>query len=286
MTKTVTADMTTHLALPTTTLAWCWKITRTDGVEFFYTAHDKRLTIDGDVYVPTQGFSTTAIESAAGMAVSKSEAMAIMTADGLKAEEIRAGLFDYADVRVFLVNWANTAHGKIKMRRGWFGEVVLTPEGIFKTEVRSMAQALSTHIVEVTTSECRVDLFSTRCGLAAADFIVECTVATVINRRTFTFTFDAGGEAAPYYSGGLVKWTSGDNTGRSIEVYAHTTGQVVLFLPPGYAVGVGDTFEMWPGCDKMRATCRDKYENAINFQGEPDLPGNDQFFLYPDAPDG
>jgi uncharacterized phage protein (TIGR02218 family) len=286
MTKTVTGGMAVHIAQPTTTLAWCWKIIRTDGVEFFYTGHDKRLTIAGDDYTPVQGFTTTAVENISGMGVSKSEATAILTADGLKPDEVRAGLFDYAEIRVFLVNWANIAHGDIKMRRGWFGEVSLTPEGIFKTEVRSMAQALSTRIIEISTPECRVDLFSPRCKLVADDYRVSGTVAEVSDRRTFSFTsgdalFEHG------YTGGEVMWTSGDNVGRPQEIYSNYQDEIGLFLPPGYPISPGDTFTMTPGCGKRRGEdCRDKYDNVINFQGEPDMPGNDAFFLYPDVPEG
>ncbi|SFE47808.1 phage conserved hypothetical protein BR0599 [Methylobacterium sp. 13MFTsu3.1M2] len=29
------------------------------------------------------------------------------------------------------------------------------------------------------------------------------------------------------------------------------------------------------GCDKRLATCRDRFANAVNFQGFPHMPGND-----------
>jgi hypothetical protein len=39
---------------------------------------------------------------------------------------------------------------------------------------------------------------------------------------------------------------------------------------------VGDTFDLQPGCDKARETCRDTFSNIVNFQGEPFLAGNDR----------
>jgi len=37
------------------------------------------------------------------------------------------------------------------------------------------------------------------------------------------------------------------------------------------------------GCDKRFDTCRLKFDNLANFQGFPDLPGDDWVIAYPDA---
>ncbi len=44
---------------------------------------------------------------------------------------------------------------------------------------------------------------------------------------------------------------------------------------PGAPVAAGDTFTLTAGCDKRLATCRDRFANALNFQGFPHMPGND-----------
>lgn len=285
MSKSASVGMQAHIAQETSTLALMWKIIRQDGQEYFYTAHDQRITYDGDQYIPTRGFASSAVENVAGLAVNKTEVKALLQMSGeggMTAEDLRSGLFDYAEIRIFVVNWANIAHGIIRQRRGWIGEATMTPEGQFQSELRSMAQAYSSRIVEVASPECRVDVFSMRCGLNADDFRISGEVTDVTSRRDFDFS--GGVEAPPYYSGGLLTWTSGDNTGRSLEVFSHDGDGLHLFLPPAYPIGVGDTFDLLPGCDKLRATCRDKFANVRRFQGEPDLPGNDQYFLYPDRP--
>ena len=37
----------------------------------------------------------------------------------------------------------------------------------------------------------------------------------------------------------------------------------------------------WDMCDKTIATCSARFGNALNFQGEPFLPGNDMLAQYP-----
>ena len=55
-----------------------------------------------------------------------------------------------------------------------------------------------------------------------------------------------------------------------------TSNQVFLHEPFPYPVQVGDTFALIVGCDRQRSTCGMKFNNVVNFRGEPDLPGMDR----------
>jgi uncharacterized phage protein (TIGR02218 family) len=41
-------------------------------------------------------------------------------------------------------------------------------------------------------------------------------------------------------------------------------------------VQAGDEYIATAGCDKSLATCRDRFNNVINFRGMPYLPGTDK----------
>ena len=45
-------------------------------------------------------------------------------------------------------------------------------------------------------------------------------------------------------------------------------------------IAAGDTFNVTAGCDKRFATCRDRFDNAVNFRGFPHIPGNDFVISY------
>ena len=81
-----------------------------------------------------------------------------------------------------------------------------------------------------------------------------------------------------YFQEGHLLWTSGANEGQSMEVkeYDDSTKAMKLFLKMREPLAAGDTFTVLPGCDKKKATCIAKFANIINFQGEPDIPGEDQ----------
>src|SRR5690554_4198184 len=161
--KSVSAALAAHLAGPVTTLATCWRITRTDGREFFFTDHDRDLAFEGHVYKASSGYSRTAIASDASLGVDNLDVEGVFDSEAITEQELRAGLFDQAEVRIFLVNWADPSMGALRMRRGWFGEVVLTEQGVFRTELRGLSQALSQRIGELYSPECRADLGDHRC---------------------------------------------------------------------------------------------------------------------------
>lgn len=93
--------------------------------------------------------------------------------------------------------------------------------------------------------------------------------------------YSSGGTATPmvdsgYFDGGLITFTSGLCDGFSQEVKAYVPGQITLHLPMPYALAAGDTYSMVAGCDKSLATCKDRFDNVVNFRGEPYLPGIDK----------
>ena len=161
--KSTSTALAAHLAGPVTTLATCWRITRVDGAEFFFTDHDQDLLFDGHVYKASSGYSRTAIANDASLSVDNLDVEGVFDSAAITEEELRAGLFDQAEVRIFLVNWADPSMGALRMRRGWFGEVVLTEQNVFRTELRGMTQALQQSIGELYSPECRADLGDHRC---------------------------------------------------------------------------------------------------------------------------
>jgi len=163
--KSITPAMQSHLAQTVTTLASCWKVTRTDGKIFTFTGHDQDLVIGGLVYEAESSFDRSSVESDPTMSVDNLEIQGIFDSAAIGADELRAGLFDHAQVELFLVNWADLTMGRINLRRGWLGEYTLTPSGIFKSEIRGLVQALQQNVGEVYTTQCRADLGDSRCKI-------------------------------------------------------------------------------------------------------------------------
>jgi hypothetical protein len=86
--------------------------------------------------------------------------------------------------------------------------------------------------------------------------------------------------AAAWFTGGVIVWESGGNAGLASEVAAWdpAAGALDLLLAPPSPITAGDAFRISPGCDKRLATCAGAFANAINFRGEPHVPGSDAAF--------
>ena len=91
-----------------------------------------------------------------------------------------------------------------------------------------------------------------------------------------------------WFSAGRLIWTRGANDGLAVEVKSHRVGDDGVALDLWQAmpepIAAGDTFTVTAGCDKRFATCRDRFDNAVNFRGFPHIPGNDFVIRYAGEP--
>jgi uncharacterized phage protein (TIGR02218 family) len=284
--KSASAALAAHLEREVTALATCWKLTRTDGLVLGFTDHNRNLVIEGLTYRAASAYSRSAIASRAGLAVDNLDLEGLLDSDAISEEELRAGRFDRAAIEIFLVNWQALGQGVVRLRRGTLGEVRLQG-GLYRAELRGMAQALTAPAVEVYTPECRADLGDHRCQVDLAALTVPGTVASAADRRTIVTSdvTDPLPGASGLYDGGVLAWTAGANAGLRMEVksWDAPSRTLVLFLPMPYPIQPGDAFTVHPGCDKRLATCRDVFANVLNFRGELFVPGLDALGRYPDA---
>jgi uncharacterized phage protein (TIGR02218 family) len=150
---------------------YCLKIKRKDGTIFAFTENSEKIAFDltdgdGEVeYLPTDSVELAGdLLHRTGMAVDSDEIKGIISSDQIDDDDIRAGLFDHAEVTLFSVIFSDLTLGARIHRSGWLGEIMLS-DGIYKAELRSLRQAYSQRIVEVFTPFCRANLGDSRCGV-------------------------------------------------------------------------------------------------------------------------
>jgi uncharacterized phage protein (TIGR02218 family) len=82
---------------------------------------------------------------------------------------------------------------------------------------------------------------------------------------------------------GRLRYMSGINCGLASVILSVSGSTVQVRDVPRAAVDAGCRVELREGCDKRFATCVSRFDNAVNFRGEPHLPGNDLLTRYPGA---
>lgn len=285
--RSTSVALANHIAGNATTMAVCWKVTRTDAQVFGFTSHDSDLVIDGLTYVATQGIGRSALEAATKLQAANLEIIGFLDSAAITEEDLRAGMWDHAEVRVFEVNRADLSMGVLKQLRGWLGEVTVEGGG-YKAELRGLADALNKSVGEVIGPACTAILGDARCTVDLTDYTTTGEVTAVVDahrkfdsdlasatvRLTPTST---GTPPAGYFDAGLLTWNTGANAGRRIEVKTSAAdGRLELQLQMASAIAPGDTFTVKAGCLKAREVCVTKFGNIVNFRGFPDLPGVDK----------
>ncbi|SIS92134.1 DUF2163 domain-containing protein [Phaeovulum vinaykumarii] len=281
--KSLPPDLQAHLDEGTTTLAWCWRITRADGVSFGFTDHDRSLSFDGTDFEPESGLTASEVRSGSDLSVDAQDAQGVLTSDRITETDILDGHWDNATVEVWRVNWSAPAQRAL-LRRGAIGQI-RRGRLAFIAEVRSLAHVLGQTVGRTFQANCDAALGDTRCGINAEAPIYTGTGTVVALRRDRAFTMEGlQAYAAGWFSYGRIQWTSGANAGRQAEVLSHVLldGVAVLTLleAPVRAISEGEAFTIRAGCDKSFATCRAKFANVANFRGFPHIPGQDAVLRY------
>lgn len=282
--KTIPIALSNHLDQEVTTIASCWRIVRQDGREFFFTDHDRDIVFETNTYEAESSYDRSAVKSGSDFSVDNLDVAGVLDSEKITDQELRAGLFNRANVYIFVVNWADPTMGALKVRRGWFGEVNLLGNGQFQTEIRGLAQALSHNFIEVYTAECRADFCDARCKLNIADYEIDAIVeadATVRDKFIVTSAFVPPSQGLDY---GTVRFLDGENEGRTIEIIGYNAGTrtITLFEGTSYPITAATPLKISPGCDRSLARCK-FYNNVVNRRAEDYVPGNDELMQYPDA---
>lgn len=256
-----------------TTLAFCWRIERHDGVVLGFTSHDRDLTFDGLVYRATPGMVPSAIERRESLDPGNMDLSGALTSSLITETDLLSGRWDGARLRVTAVNWADPGDSPLFLLRGELGSVESDGRS-FTAELRGPATLLDAAVNEDTSPECRAELGDQRCRV---DMSARRTLARVVSFDGMVLTVDRPAGDCGF---GSLRWLDGANAGLMSAIIAASGAIVTLREPPPFVPGAGVMVALTEGCDKRFATCVERFANAENFRGEPHLPGNDLLVRY------
>lgn len=268
------ADFSPSLLPELTTLALCWRIVRSDGIALGMTTHDQPIWLDGLCYASAPGMAPSAVATTDGLAVDTMEISGALSADTITARDLAAGRFDGAHVKLFMVDWQAPANGTLPLARGTLGEVtrhLTASAGGFAATLRGPTAAFEVSSVEACSPECRAELGDARCRIDLAPLTVLTTVTAVIDAVTLTVSSSVDDRSGQ----GRLRPLDGDNAGLDARISSVIGNQLILFEPLPAPLTAGTRVSLREGCDKRFGTCTGRFANALNFRGEPHVPGGD-----------
>ncbi len=251
MSHAISPELKAHLASGSTTMARCWRFERKDGAVITVTTCARDLLISGEIYRSKDGVNPASMEQSADASVANSDIVGALSDDLATERDIVGRLWDSAIVYVFDVNYRDLTMGRVDRGYGTIGDISVG-RTTFKAEFRSLTQALQQQVGDIYQASCRATLGDAQCKVDVESMRVSGAITSVdstVGRRVFTDTSRT--EQAQWFTNGVIRWLTGNNTGLEEEIGDFALGVISLKLPMSNNVAVGDTYSIIPGCNKL-----------------------------------
>lgn len=257
-----------------------YTITTNSGQIYRYTNCDVNLVVDNEVYIADEiQISRDSISISLGVSVDnlniKLSSINETYFNGKTiVKAFRQGIFDNAKFkldRVFLDSddISNTSAGVIALFEGTIVEPEISDFSIDATVV-SLTDKLKVKLPRnLFQPSCQNSLFDSGCTLNPSLFVESGTTLAGSSTNLIACTLT---KPQNWFTQGVVIITSGLNAGVKRTVRLHNSTGLLLTLPFEYPMAPGDTFQVFPGCDKRIQTCKTRFLNESNFKGTPYVP--------------
>jgi uncharacterized phage protein (TIGR02218 family) len=245
-----------------------------------FTSHDADVLHEGILLRASPGMQPTTVVQSVGLDKDGLDVSGGLTSDLIRSDDLAAGRWDGAYVQIFLFDWTAPTHGKRVLATGELGAVSYSDDA-FEAELLGLQARLDKAVAPQTSPTCRAQFCDSACGLNRERFRHLAILSGVDDNQISVTALDAVTDGHLAY--GELRWLSGANCGLVQHIADNDSLDIILHHAPAHAVKVGDMIEVIEGCDRTMSTCAARFGNAINFRGEPYLPGNDLLTRYPGA---
>lgn len=113
---------------------------------------------------------------------------------------------------------------------------------------------------------CRHTLYSPQCGAGREINSVNGSISDIQGLINISVNA-AGSKPDGFYTGGMLQAPDG-----TLRFIVDHVGIVLTISRPLYSLAVGDDVKVFAGCDHLKTTCKNKFNNLNNFGGFPYIP--------------
>ncbi|MEL7218947.1 MAG: DUF2163 domain-containing protein [Pseudomonadota bacterium] len=256
------------------TAATFWRVFRRDGITLGFVSHDRDLRFDGILHRAAPGMVPTAIRLTADLSEENAGVEGALSHDSISERDLSAGSYDEAAIEVGIVDWESFENHTVY--RGHLGRIADDRNG-FSGELRSAKSVLERDLVPRTSPTCRAAFCGVGCGLSASHFTSTEVLAGIDSDLN---QIRISGIDIQDYLDGQIRFLDGPQTGLAFVVIGGEADWLTLDRPISAELDTGTLVEIRQGCDHTLSTCTQRFDNALNFRGEPFLPGNDLLARY------
>lgn len=257
----------------------CFKIKLKNGTILAFTEFSEDIEFDGITY-KSFDVSNKKYSNFSDITTDDTEIIAVIDDDSIKKEFILSNDFDDAEIEIFFVNVEHLEYGSVILTNGFIDSVSIVEDKVY-FNIKGKLSLLEKTIGDTYSPLCRAKFCDKKCSLNIANYKFTGEIASVIEDTVF-YTDDPiiKSKEKDYFKYGYLKFTNGENIGRTIEIKQSESGNITISASLVKKIKVGDEFDIFVGCDKKFETCCEKFNNAVNFRGEPNLPRTTKVYKF------
>lgn len=260
----------------------CWLLERTDGTKFYFTDHNQKIDFDGNTYVPAGGFNQYARENDDGVDASNSSVVGVLSSSAITHDDLRAGKYRDAVITQYIIDRKYPWAGYIFKNIYYLHSASFDGE-VWRVDISGPARLLHKPVGKYYTRNCRHTLGDDLCKIDMTNWRETGKAVTQIDTQRLVFRTSAitlANSVVPSdgdLNYGYVDWKTGNNAGIKGEIKNFTqSGAIIeIQIKTPFDIQIGDTFDVYMGCNKLQDTCKNTFSNFVNFGGFPFIPGTD-----------
>lgn len=274
--------------------ASCWRITLTKIANrvYLFTDHPEDLVFPTtEVFLAMDGMDGSAEQRQDKFKGLNRDVRGLISDSAVSDLDLQKGLFTGAIVDAYLVDTRLAEISPISVVQ-YIIRGASFDGATWVAEVDGVGAQYKQPVGEYWGPVCRVALFSTgpgKCNVSTAGFFETAAIALVGQARSnFTFGIvNALWNETGFGQDGFCTFSSGANVGWESRIKSYVAGGgvgvVTLQERVPFDMQIGDVVSLLPGCNKQiigttlsPPHCRDRYDNIVNAQAEPFIPGGDR----------
>lgn len=237
-----------------------------NGTKFYITNQNENVNFQGNDYLSKHGMKIVKLKKDITVGVDELDLQFFLDELVFKIDDLQKNLFQNAAITLFRI--VNSNQKKII----FVGEVtkIEIDDHQFTMKVASQKQKLFTTICKLFSPTCRASLGDAQCKVNLDDSKYKISGnVTAVAANQMSITCDTLKQDNGYFDYGYIVFNKNTHKTKIVVRNFFQGGNIFLNSKPIFTIKSNDSFEIFPGCDKKFSTCKSKFSNWVNFQGEP-----------------
>lgn len=246
-------------------MATCWRMQMSNGELLCFTDSDIDVIYEGERYHAGSYFTPNTIISSNELAEDNFSISGIIDGELITKEAITLGDFSNSYLEVFIIK----NNRKNILKTGWIGDIKYS-NNKFTASINSLSFKTNNLIGKCYSSSCRAEFADQYCKLNRSSYSFDGKVTNLIDG--YSFIDSSRNEPEDYFTQGILEFVSGENRSRKYNIISFQENKIMVDSIITQKIQIGDRYIITAGCSKSLHHCINKFNNVINFRGEPYIP--------------